>query len=102
MFEFDKYDGRHHSLPPAKPHDQLVAIEGIEKVSFLVWGEHCIECAAPDCFASCDLYDARADLRCRRFEFGIFRNRNFRSLYGFGAEVVFKTWARLRRAATRA
>lgn len=94
MFEFDKYEARRHGTPaaPDEPYEPLVAVEAM---SLLVWGEHCVECAAPACFSTCDLYEARPDLRCRRFVFGAHRNTAFRSLRGYGAEVAFKKWAKL-------
>lgn len=61
----------------------------------MVWGEHCIECADPGCYASCDLYQRRPDGRCRRFAYGIYRNRWFPSLRGYGAEIAFKRWGKL-------
>lgn len=96
MFEFDKYQKSRHAEPivpgpqPYQPETNLVAM------SQLFWGEHCIECAAPDCYASCDLYRERRDGRCRRFAYGIYRNTRFPSVRGFGAEVSFKTWGRLK------
>lgn len=93
MFEFDKYDGpRRSQLRPREPYRPLRAAK---ERAFLLWGEHCIECAAPDCYASCDLYQARPDLRCRRFTYGIFRNRAFPAASGYGAEVRFKQWGKL-------
>lgn len=94
MFEFDKYD-------PNRPGERTVPnssyepFSGGQKRALLLWGEHCIECAAPDCFASCDLYDARPDERCRRFQYGIYRNTAYRSAQGAGAEVVFRRWGKL-------
>jgi FkbH-like protein len=60
-----------------------------------LWGEHCTECAAPDCYASCSLYSPRPDGRCRRFAYGVYRNRNFPSAAGHGAEVVFRRWGKI-------
>lgn len=40
--------------------------------SNLFWGEHCIQCQAPLCYKSCDLYLKKYDGRCRTFKFGIF------------------------------
>lgn len=94
MFEFDKYEKAKQTVH-ARPCTAYTPFEGGEKRAFLLWGEHCIECAAPDCYASCDLYRARPDMRCRRFEFGMFRNRNFASSTGYGAEVIFRRWGKI-------
>ena len=66
--------------------------DNLERISLLSWGEHCTECAAPACYETCDLYQARPDTRCRRFLFGIHKNRHFASFRGYGAEVAFKKW----------
>src|SRR3546814_10879866 len=92
MFEFDKYD-REAAHQPASPTTSYTPFEGGRKRTLLLWGEHCIECAAPDCFVSCDLYEARSDRRCRRFRFGAFKNTAFQSSSGSGAEVIFRSEA---------
>ena len=94
MFEFDKYD-RRRGAKPSRPELPYAPLAGVSRRAFLLWGEHCIECAAPDCFATCDLYEARPDRRCRRFEYGVFRNRAFPALAGYGAEIVFRQWGKL-------
>ena len=101
MFELDKYDGSLHdsaSIPLTQYHPE----SNVNGMSLLLWGEHCVECAAPACYSSCDLYQARSDLRCRRFLFGAYRNRTFRSLRGYGVEVSFKKWAKLEALASTA
>lgn len=58
----------------------------------LMWGEHCIECSAPQCYSTCSRYLARMDGHCRRFENGI----EAVEIGGkIGAKVVFKPWAKL-------
>ncbi len=95
MFEPGKYEKRRHAGAPARPTAPYEPGPDIARMSLIVWGEHCIECAAPDCYRSCDLYERRPDTRCRRFAFGVYRNRNFPSSRGHGAEVVFKKWGKL-------
>lgn len=102
MFEFEQYENRLHCGPAAAPELAYQAVSGIESLSLLVWGEHCIECSAPACFRTCDLYEPRPDGLCRRFAYGVFRNPAFPSLRGYGAEIAFKKWAKLEaRANTR-
>jgi FkbH-like protein len=92
MFEIDQYEQKLHAERPSLPRSQYSPVDDVAEMSFLVWGEHCTECAAPACYQSCDLYRPRLDSRCRRFQFGIHRNRHFASFRGYGAEVVFKKW----------
>lgn len=95
MFEFDKYQLPSTGHIPSEPARPYEPVREVAAASLLFWGEHCIECAAPSCFTSCDLYQARPDGRCRRFLWGIARNRAFPSTRGFGAEVAFKQWGKL-------
>ena len=96
MFEFDEYEKRFHAGAADPAPAVYQPVTDIEEMSFLHWGEHCIECAAPDCYATCDLYQSRPDGNCRRFAYGIYKNKRFRSLRGYGAEISFKTWGRLK------
>ena len=94
MFEFDKYERSLRKdvyAAPAVPYQPVTDIAGM---SVLYWGEHCVECAAPVCYSSCDLYRPRPDRRCRRFTFGVYKNLAFPSIHGYGVEVSFKKWAR--------
>ena len=75
---------------PLPPAGDIVA------ASFLFWSEHCVECAAPACYATCALYRPRADGRCRRFAFGLFRNTQFDGMRGYGAEIAFRRWGKLK------
>ncbi len=61
----------------------------------LVWEEHCIECAVPDCYKTCPLYQRRSDGDCARFVYGIFPNKMWKGLYDFGADIQFRKWGKL-------
>lgn len=95
MFEFDKYEKHLHADGGLTPSSSYTSIDDIEKMSLLMWGEHCVECAAPSCFVSCDLYQSRPDTRCRRLIFGMYRNSRFPSARGYGAEMAFKKWGKI-------
>ena len=95
LFELDKYDRKLHRLEPATPKSSYQVAENIQAMSLLYWAEHCVECAAPSCYQTCDLYQPRTDTRCRRFTFGAFKNRNFATPRGYGVEIAFKKWAKI-------
>lgn len=95
MFEVLKYEKKRHTTPPAAPATAYEPHRDIEQMSFLFWGEHCVECTAPSCYSTCELYQKRPDHRCRRLTYGMYKNRNFPSLRGYGAEMSFKRWAQL-------
>lgn len=67
----------------------------VSKISVLYWKEHCLECAPPECYHSCPLYEQRKDKRCVRVKYGIYRNPQFKGVLEFGADVRFKRWAKL-------
>jgi len=95
VFDLDKYESRLHREAPAAPAQPYEPVADVDEMSLLFWGEHCVECAAPACYRTCDLYAARPDKRCRRFEYGAFKNKQFRSLRGYAVEVSFKKWAKI-------
>jgi FkbH-like protein len=95
LFELDKYDRKLHRLEPATPRSSYPLATNVQAMSLLYWAEHCVECAAPSCYQTCDLYQPRTDTRCRRFTFGAFKNRNFATSRGYGVEIAFKKWAKI-------
>lgn len=94
MYEIDHKNAAAPQRAPA-PTPSYNHVQGIAAASFLSWGEHCVECAEPSCFQTCDLYSSRPDGKCRRFTDGIVRNEAFPSARGYGAEISFKKWGKL-------
>src|SRR5690242_2004469 len=72
-----------------------VDVARIARVCTLLWAEHCVECAIPECYAHCHLYAPRRDRKCARLRYGVFPNPEFTGLYSFGADVWFKRWGKL-------
>lgn len=72
-----------------------VTEDRVTAAGLLLWEEHCVECAAPQCYRSCSLYVPRADRRCARFVSGITPNTAARGLFSFGAEIQFRRWGKL-------
>lgn len=62
------------------------------KMPFL-WLEHCVECAAPLCYKSCEIYQQRIDGRCLRFENGVHPIRFDDG--SIGAQLSFRRWAKM-------
>ena len=97
MFEpvfADKRSWSEQSAPPHSWHSYLQR-STVRKVQLLYWREHCLECAPPDCYYSCQLFVARQDKRCARFEYGIYPNKCVEGLSIFGAEIKFRKWGKL-------
>ncbi len=63
--------------------------------TLLPWSEHCTECVWPTCYATCDLYSPREDLRCRRFVDGMVRIDCPASLNSYLLKIRFKRWGKL-------
>jgi len=71
------------------------AIADVTALSLQFAGEHCTECAAPDCHESCDLFERGPTGRCRRFVTGLV-SRSCRGLpFGYGLEFIAKPWAQV-------
>ena len=63
--------------------------------SVLPWAEHCTECALPDCYATCEFYAPRPDLKCRRITGGIRPERLAGDESTELIRVAFKKWGKL-------
>jgi FkbH-like protein len=59
--------------------------------SQIVWGEHCSECAYPNCYAHCAFYTPRPDINCRRFEAGFEPVAGLHGLH----RIRFRKWGKL-------
>ena len=70
-------------------------IDNVVFVSPLMWGEHCLECAVPECYHTCPKFEARDDGRCRRFENGIEKINTRSGLWGYTAKISFREWGKL-------
>lgn len=92
MFQFNYFEPALHMKSLQEGTADLV--KKTEDEVLLSWGEHCIECAAPDCYTSCDLYRPTETGKCRRIEGGI------RRAYTAGrstpsAVVRFRRWGKI-------
>ena len=75
--------------------DQPPQVSGISSIAWLDWEEHCVECAAPACYASCALFQRRRDNKCARFAYGIYPLPQARGQFRYGADITFRPWAKL-------
>lgn len=67
--------------------------EGKKEIVPLLWTEHCLECAAPACYSTCDRYKRRADGNCIRFVGGV--SPVITEDGSVGAKCEFRTWAKI-------
>ena len=82
-------------LTRKKPKLDIAAQFDVQNVRPAMWEEHCLECSAPACFASCPHFEARRDGRCRRFENGLRAFPERRACCGQGARVKFRPWGNM-------
>ncbi len=98
MFEYSYYDKKIYNtcndLSISALPDSFLKITDIEAVRVSCWGEHCLECGAPECYDSCEMYEARQDQRCRRFVYGMWYRNDAEDVYGI--DIRLKKWAKLR------
>ena len=94
LFQIDYTESRKaRSADNARPVDALTpASEMPERRAILSWAEHCIECAAPACYTTCDLYSPTSSGKCRRFDHGIIAHTDDS---GIVVEVAFREWGKL-------
>lgn len=100
MFDVRWAKPQEWSEQPAASADGPSALDrnDVARALHVVWQEHCVECAVPDCYRTCALYEARADGNCARFKYGIYPNPGFSGQFEFGADIHFRRWAKLEAA----
>jgi FkbH-like protein len=59
------------------------------------WEEHCLECAPPLCYQTCEKYEARSDLKCKNFSSGITLVKELNNRGNIPVFIQFKEWAKL-------
>ena len=77
------------------PESGLTLLERMTHVSLQAWGEHCTECAAPDCHFTCDLFERGSTGLCRRFVDGLVVRPCRGAAVPYTFEAIFKPSARL-------
>lgn len=96
MYEFEL---EHGEFPYALKPDEIALFSDkdahITHRTVLDWGEHCTECAAPECYQTCDFYDRRSDGKCRRFDNGVTETVSPSSLTGYLIGIRFKRWGKI-------
>ncbi len=95
MFQFEFGKPKTRPTIITTPAAQDVQEAPITHRALLAWSEHCVECAAPACYSTCDLYLPTSSGKCRRFEDGIVPNSALGSEDGPAAEVRFRRWGKL-------
>jgi FkbH-like protein len=92
MFEFDWSSSatatRLEVATTALPRDNVAS------TMLVHWQEHCLECAPPQCYATCLLYVARADRKCARLAYGIRRVPGV-GLDNHAADLKFRRWGKI-------
>ena len=85
-----------HGLSRLDPHAaQGGELQALTHLAVQFPGEHCTECAAPDCHGSCDLFERGCTGRCKRFGDGIVLRKTDVDLTPYVIEVLFRPWAQL-------
>lgn len=70
-------------------------LRDVRRAHLLHWEDHCLECSAPLCYSTCQLYVARPDKRCARLLYGIYPNPRFKGFFDFGADIRFRRWGKI-------
>jgi FkbH-like protein len=66
----------------------------IQRISYLFWEEHCIECAPLSSSSIC-FHSKRIDNSCASFVNGIEKNDHINGLEGHGVHIEIKKWGKL-------
>ena len=96
MFGFEFYNPKNNENSfPDYNAEKCLNPGYIKKVTPLFWQEHCVECAMPLCYKTCEHYKRRADGRCLLFYNGIEYVPNKKAILGRNAIIRMRTWGKL-------
>lgn len=98
MFQLDWYDEKAFRKREKEENEDIGSFfnkANVAAVGLTFWAEHCLECAPPLCYKSCENYSKRADGRCRRTEYGLKKEACGNSLLGYGVRLKFRCSAKL-------
>ena len=96
VFGFEFYNPKINKEDfPAYNTEKCLDTRYIKKISPLFWQEHCVECAMPLCYETCEHYKRRSDGRCLLFYNGIEYVHNNKAILGRNAIIRMRTWAKL-------
>lgn len=66
-----------------------------KKRALLMWEEHCVECAPPQCYHNCPIFLEREDKKCKRLQYGLQKTYERKGSLDYGIDCEFRKWAKL-------
>jgi len=93
MYQWYYADKEKKSLPNLRYN--VTDLFRVDAVRPTMWEEHCLECAAPECYSTCCNYISRSDGRCKLFLNSISVFKEERAQSGYGAHIKFRKWANM-------
>lgn len=97
MFQLDWYDQKRINKNDDLKFENISFFDKslIKEIQFSFWAEHCVECSAPKCYKACEIYEKRADNRCKRTAYGQRVVPFEQSILGHGVKLKFRKWGKL-------
>lgn len=80
-------------LIEAQKPEEWIRPEDIDTVQISLWREHCLECAAPQCYHNCPNWIERFDKKCKKTHYGTHKNASHNER--FCAQLKFNKWGKL-------
>lgn len=98
MFHFTQFNSKAFTedIVPWGPHPSgWIEAKDLERRYKSVWQEHCLECAAPDCYGNCKYYVKRIDGKCQKTYYGIKNRKDLSSDSVCPAQLKFRKWGKI-------
>ncbi len=98
MFQFTWFDKAMFTkeiVPTVQEPDDFIILNNDHELYLTYWCEHCLECAAPECYGVCKNWVRRYDGKCKLYYYGIYKNNNFKN-FPQAAQLKFRPWGKLR------
>lgn len=72
-----------------------IGVKDIERRYLSRWEEHCMECAAPECYGNCMYYIKRADGKCQNTFYGIKYRKDLGNDTVCPSQLKFRKWGKI-------
>ena len=91
---FNKSNFKGSLALPAIDRSDWISPEDIQLISITKWCEHCVECAAPQCYGHCENWVEREDKKCQKTFYGTYQNAA-PSGTAQAAQLKFRRWGKI-------
>ena len=98
MFLFSQFNKKAYTediVPSGTLPSGWIEVNDLERRYKSIWEEHCLECAAPECYGNCNYFIKRIDGKCQKTFYGIKNRKDLSNDLVCPAQLKFRKWGKI-------